>query len=68
MLITQLRRTIASRFGRNENNFALILGFYLLAFNLFAFSFWSAGALLLWTIYYLSHRLEKLIYGKVGFR
>lgn len=56
-----LRTKIAGWFGRKEHNFGEYLGVYLLIATVY-WTDWRMGiALILWLVYYISHRLEKKI-------
>jgi len=64
-------KKIASWFGRKEHDFAEALGLWLWFTNIFHYHFldwWINIPTILWTIYYVSHRLEKKFYGKNGYR
>jgi len=67
--IIQLRRRIAGKFGTIEHHAGELLG-VLLWIETYYFN-WQYRLLvpsILWTVYFISHRLEKKVYGKVGFR
>lgn len=63
-----MRRKLASWFGSNEHNFAELLGLALLLNVYLQKDWWSLVLMTWWLIYYLSHRMEKLIYGHHGYR
>jgi len=61
-----LRTKIANWFGRKEHSFGEYLGVYLLIITIYFKDYYIAVALVLWTVYYISHRFEKKFYGKFG--
>lgn len=66
-----MRKKIASWFGRQEHDFAESLGLWLVIVNIGYYHFinwWWNISLILWILYYISHRLEKKFYGKNGYR
>ena len=66
-----MRKKIASWFGRKEHWFAESLGLWLWSTNILYFHFsnwWYNIPTILWTMYYISHRLEKKFYGRNGYR
>lgn len=63
-----MRKQIASWFGKKEHTFALILGGYLLFNCTLTHKMEWYGAMILWLIYHICHRLEKGFYGRNGYR
>jgi len=68
MGIIQFRRSLASWFGRREHLAGELLGLCLITESLLYKDIKLYIPTALWLIYFVSHRLEKKIYGKVGFR
>lgn len=62
------RQFIAGRFGWLEHSLALLLGVFLIGQFLVHQTFLHFFSALLWLGYHLAHRLEKLFYGRHGFR
>lgn len=67
--IIRVRRKIAGNFGRIEHHSGELLGalLWLEAWH-YDWQYRLLFPALLWSIYFVSHRLEKKVYGKVGFR
>lgn len=60
-------RKIASKHGKREHLFGEVLGIWLWSINIGHYHFtdsWWDFATLFWTVYYISHRLEKYYYSK----
>lgn len=64
----RLRRRVAGWFGRREHFSGELLGGVLLGESLIYPSWRSFIPFGIWIIYFISHRLEKRIYGKLGWR
>lgn len=62
------RRRIASWFGRREHFSGELLGIVLIVESYLYRSWRLYLPLAIWLVYFISHRLEKRVYGKVGFR
>lgn len=76
-MFKQFRRYVAGYFGRIEHHSGELLGILLCTKFCLVFFLswswlrhWSVDLLLviIWLIYFISHRLEKKIYGKYGYR
>jgi len=67
-MLTQFRRSLAGWFGRKEHFSGELLGVVLV----FESVYWRDWRFFVpcgvWLVYFLSHRLEKKIYGRVGWR
>lgn len=57
-------KSIARQHGRREHTFALILGTWLICSFIHKPTLIIGLSVLLWTIYHISHRLEKHYYSK----
>jgi hypothetical protein len=68
-MFKQFRRTVAGNFGRIEHHSGELLGIVLwIEVFIYHWHFSRLLPALLWLIYFVSHRLEKKIYGKFGYR
>lgn len=67
-MLIKLRRTIASKFGRLEHRFGELLGIILIIQAIIIKEPHHIITAIIWTIYFISHKTEKVVYGKVGFR
>jgi len=67
-MFTKSRRKIAGFFGRKEHFAGELLGLIAILHTAIEKNALAWVILITWTIYYLSHKLEKKIYGKYGYR
>lgn len=65
---TTLRRKIAGKFGRYEHFMGELLGLALLIVAVKMEDYLHWVLFTMWLLYYVSHRLEKITYGRHGFR
>lgn len=66
--ISTIRRRIAGWFGRHEHFAGELLGVVLLI-EVSYFQTWQfIIPFTIWLVYFISHRLEKKVYGKYGYR
>lgn len=67
-MFKRLRRRTAGFFGRKEHFAGELLGVIAICHTAIEKNALAWIILIVWTIYYLSHKLEKKIYGKYGYR
>lgn len=65
-MFNQTRRKTAGWFGRIEHHSGEFLGIYLIVLAYKLPVWYHLGALGIWILYFCSHRIEKLLYGRLG--
>jgi len=65
-MLIQTRRRIAGKFGRIEHSAGEVLGVITWLHWINEPNAWTLIVAIVWSIYFISHRLEKKFYGKYG--